>query len=134
MEIEFTLRRAYLGEKYTIGHFGLTGQPEMCDTIEDKVRKEKISGVTAIPFGRYQVTIEMSPRFKRRLPYLHDVPKFTGILIHRGNTAEDSRGCILPGENTEKGKVLNSTYWEIKITNMIDNFIKEGHEVYINII
>lgn len=146
MEIEFTLKRAYKGEKYTIGHFGLTGQPFMCDTIEDKVRdynadgdlldagETKIFGETAIPYGRYRVTIEMSPKFKRRLPYLHDVRHFTGILMHRGVTEIHSHGCIIVGENREKGKVLNAAYWETKITNMIDGFINDGHRVFINII
>lgn len=49
-----------------------------------------------------------SPRFKRVLPYLHDVPHFLGILIHSGNTEEDSAGCIIVGRNTVKGKVTES--------------------------
>lgn len=51
---------------------------------------------------------EYSPRFKRRLPYLHDVPHFLGILIHSGNTADDSAGCLIVGRNRVKGKVLDS--------------------------
>jgi hypothetical protein len=146
MEIEFTLKRAYKGEKYTIGHFGLTGQPAMCDTLEDRVRdynadgdlndpgEQKIAGETAIPYDRYPVTVVDSPHFKRRVPLLHNVRHFTAIEMHSGTTALDSRGCILPGENREKGKVLNSRYWEAKITKMIDDFIADGHHVFINII
>ena len=52
--------------------------------------------------------MEYSPRFKRRLPYLHDVPHFLGILIHSGNTADDSAGCLIVGRNRVKGKVLDS--------------------------
>ena len=52
--------------------------------------------------------MEYSPRFKRRLPYLHDVPHFLGILFHSGNTADDSAGCLIVGRNRVKGKVLDS--------------------------
>lgn len=70
--------------------------------------KEKIYGETAIPAGTYKVTLEHSPRFKRKLPYLHDVPHFIGILLHNGNVPEHSHGCILVGKNSVKGKVLES--------------------------
>ncbi|WP_300879802.1 DUF5675 family protein, partial [uncultured Alistipes sp.] len=43
---------------------------------------------TAIPAGTYKVTMQYSPRFRRVLPYLHDVLHFLGILIHSGNTEE----------------------------------------------
>ena len=63
---------------------------------------------TAIPAGIYKVTMEYSPKFKRRLPLLHNVPHFIGILIHSGTTEKDSAGCIIIGVNSVKGKVLNS--------------------------
>ena len=42
------------------------------------------------------------------MPYLHGVPQFLGILIHWGNTEDDSGVCIIDGENSVKGKVINS--------------------------
>lgn len=122
--MELTLRRKFKGPTYTIGDLGIDGK-FFCNTIEGTVRelpatcpdtprgrsctcKEKIYARTAIPAGQYRITLEYSPRFKRRMPYLHDVPHFLGILIHSGNTETDSAGCIIVGENTVKGKVLNS--------------------------
>jgi hypothetical protein len=61
----------------------------------------------------------MSPAKKRMLPRLLDVPGFSGILIHRGNTKSDSSGCILVGENKVKGKVINSTQYEKRLVEML---------------
>ena len=122
--MKLTLKRKHSGPDYTIGDLLVDGV-FFCNTIEDVVRKlpatcpntpkghnctckEKVYAETAIPAGTYKVTIEYSPRFKRRLPFLHDVPHFLGILIHSGNTAKDSAGCIIVGFNTVKGKVTNS--------------------------
>lgn len=122
--MEITVKRTFKGTSYTIGKLYIDGQ-YFSDTIEDAVRnlpavcpdtpkgrsckcKEKVYARTAIPAGTYKVTMEHSPRFKRTLPYLQDVPHFIGILIHSGNTDADSAGCIIVGRNTVKGKVLES--------------------------
>lgn len=71
-----------------------------CVGLEDKVREgQKIPGETAIPEGKYEVRVTWSPRFKRHLPLLIDVPGFDGIRIHPGNSHRDSSGCLLVGEN-----------------------------------
>ena len=66
----------------------------------------------AIPEGRYAVVVTWSPKFKQWLPLLLGGPEFNqrwkGIRIHAGNTAKDTEGCILVGENRVKGQVLNS--------------------------
>lgn len=128
--MELKLKRIARREKYTIGHLYIDGE-YFCDTIEDRDRglrqdlplEENISrkkrDETAIPVGRYFVTLGVkSPRFSQKkaydfcnghLPRLMNVPAFDGVLIHIGNTAKDSSGCILVGQNKEVGKVLNST-------------------------
>jgi len=122
--MELLLKRKFKGGNYTIGDLYVDGRL-FCNTIEDVARslparcpdtsrgqsctcKEKVYAMTAIPAGTYRITFEYSPKYKRRMPYLHDVPHFLGILIHWGNTEKDSAGCIIVGKNTVKGKVLES--------------------------
>ena len=104
-----------------------------CDTLEDAVRDTKIPGRTAIPAGRYRVIVNQSPRFGRDLPRLLDVPRFEGILIHRGNTAKDTAGCILVGENKEPGKVVNSGRYEEELTRILKEAQANGEEIRIEI-
>src|SRR5574344_731366 len=127
------LKRRYLGEGYTIGSLSIDGQ-YFCDTLEDAVRQVKVYGKTAIPYGRYNIILNVSPRFGRILPRLIDVPQFEGVLIHRGNTAEDTAGCILVGENKVKGKVINSTPYEIGLVKMMHEAIDRWEKITIEII
>ena len=76
----------------------------------------------------------MSPKFKRELPRLLNVPHFEGILIHRGNTDKDSSGCILLGENKIKGQLINSTKYEVELTKIIKAELSKRNKVYIEII
>jgi hypothetical protein len=128
--MQLNLKRIAKKENYTIGRLYIDGT-YFCDTIEDKDRglrqdlplsvnkKRKVQDKTAIPTGRYQVTLGVkSPKMSQRkaydfcdghVPRLINVPAFEGILIHIGNTERDSAGCIIVGENKVVGKVINST-------------------------
>lgn len=129
------LKRIALKDTYTIGRLYVNGE-YFCDTIEDTVRdlpekcpdtprganctcRGKVYAKTAIPADTYRVIVNYSPKLKRELPRLMDVPHFLGILIHRGNTERDSAGCIIVGENKIVGKVINSTGYEQRLVGML---------------
>ncbi|NDW10988.1 DUF5675 family protein [Dysgonomonas sp. 520] len=135
--MKLLLKRKFKGETYTMGDLYVDGV-FFCNTIEDKVRdlpaicpdtskwqsctcKEKVYAQTTIPAGIYKITLEKSPKFKRILPLLHNVPHFLGILIHAGNTERDSAGCIIVGKNTIKGKVLQSKDTLEALMKMLEN-------------
>jgi hypothetical protein len=114
------LQRHALKAGYTIGRIEINGR-YFCDTLEDtdrglresmtedEIAALKVKGATAIPTGTYRIDMQTrSPRFGRVLPRLVSVKGYAGVLIHSGNTADDTEGCILVGENRERGKVLNS--------------------------
>ena len=134
--MELLLQRLYLKTEYTIGRLSVDGL-YFFDTLEDRVRdlrsEPKIPGRTAISAGRYEVTVNRSPRFCRDLPRLLDVPGFTGILIHRGNTAADTAGLPLLGENREAGRLVNSTPYELRLTRMLKEAQQRGEKNYITI-
>ena len=128
--MKLTLKRRYKCKDYTIGDLYLNGK-KFCDTIEDtdrgltsemsaqEIAEKKKHGVTAIPTGVYTIQMGVvSPKFKNKswatqcggkLPRLLNVNGFSGVLIHVGNSASDTEGCLLVGENKVKGQVINST-------------------------
>ena len=96
--MKLVLKRFEYAKTYTVGKLYINGT-FYCYTLEDTVRPkgEKIDGQTAIPTGTYPVIIDVSNRFKRRLPHVLNVPGFEGIRIHTGNSSADTQGCILLG-------------------------------------
>ncbi len=90
------LKRRWLIDNATLGELYIDGE-YFCYTLEDKVRDEKIKGITAIPYGSYKVVIDWSNRFGKRMPHILNVLNFEGVRIHAGNTDKDTEGCILVG-------------------------------------
>ena len=130
------LQRIAQTPEYTIGRLYIDDKV-FCNTLEDPVRnlpeEQKIMHKTAIPEGIYNVVVNHSPKFKRDLPLLLDVPYFEGIRIHRGNTAKDTSGCILVGINSKKGMVLESTKYEVELTNILKKAQQNGDTITIEI-
>ncbi len=81
---------------FTEGRMYINGEFE-CYTIEDAVRDVKIQNKTSIPSGTYNVIMTMSKRFGKVMPLIENVPNFTGVRIHAGNTSKDTEGCIIVG-------------------------------------
>lgn len=139
--MKLTLKRRYKGTDYTIGSLYVDGV-YFCDTLEDTdrgltsamllgtIQRLKKPGKTAIPTGTYTVEMKtVSPRFKSRkwakpnggrVPRLVNVKGFDGVLIHPGNTAADTEGCILVGYNKQKGKVLESVETYLALFELLD--------------
>ena len=130
--MKLLLRRKFKGTQYTIGDLSINGV-FFCNVIEDVVRPKgvKIYGETAIPYGTYQVVMRYSPKYKKVLPLLLDVPNFTGIRIHSGNTQLDSLGCLIVGENKVKGRVINSRKTMEKLLKLFELHKGEQHTIEI---
>jgi hypothetical protein len=142
--MEIKVVRRFRAPAYTIGTMFVDGV-RFSDTLEDADRdanrdgdladvgESKVYAETAIPYGRYPVTLDVSPKFGRKLPRLHNVPHFEGILIHRGNTPADTAGCILVGENKAVGQVINSTPYEERIVKLVGEAIASGEKVWLTV-
>lgn len=142
--MELLVKRNWKKPEYTIGRLFVDGK-YVCNTLEDKVRdltkSKKIAGQTAIPAGRYEVTMDIiSPKYskksaynwcKGRLPRLLDVPQFDGILIHAGNTPKDTEGCILVGRNTIVGGLTESQKCLKQLWNILEAARNKHERIYI---
>lgn len=139
------LQRHALKAGYTIGRMEVNGR-YFCDTLEDtdrglseemsedEIAALKVKGATAIPTGTYRIDMQTrSPRFGRVLPRLVSVKGYAGVLIHSGNTAADTEGCILVGENRERGKVLNSRATLEHLLVFLRSAQAEGEEIELTI-
>lgn len=143
--MDLVLKRIAKKDRYTIGRLYINGE-YICDTLEDKdrgldnetmsiaeIKAVKVPGETAIPTGKYEVSITYSPRFKRMMPLLSGVNGFDGVRIHSGNTHKDTEGCILVGKNKEVGKVLDSRYTYNNLYKKLEAAAKRGEYITIEI-
>ncbi len=118
------LPRIIFKEESTVGHLYI-GTERFCYTLEDKVRPSgvKVYGKTAIPEGIYNVVVTYSPKFKKLLPEILNVPMFTGIRMHGGITADHSLGCVLLGYN-----LIDTNHIEDSAANDLTKILKESKE------
>lgn len=148
--------RKWKKDGYTIGKLSIDGVP-FCETLEDKdrglkntmsleeIKSLKKAGITAIPTGTYNVRMDVvSSKYSKsawyqknchgsKVPRLENVPGFEGILIHSGNTAEDTEGCLLAGQNKVVGKVINSKETFLQLYNRMYAAHQKGEKIEITI-
>lgn len=129
-------REAGTGER-TPGKLYVDGQ-FFCHTLEDQVREVegrpvsewKVYGKTAIPFGRYRCTMIMSPRFRREMVWVRDVPGFEGILIHNGKDETSTEGCLLVHDRKDFQPPYDRAAMQ-RLETLVRNTIVSGEEVWI---
>ena len=142
--MNLTLKRLNLTPNYTEGELYVNGV-YFCKTLEDTNRdlnkngqfdnnEKKVYGETCIPYGKYKVILSYSPKFKRELPEILEVPDFQGIRIHRGIKISDTLGCILCGEKVKNGYLSNSTPYEIKLVELFKQAKLRNEESFLEII
>lgn len=153
--LQLILDRKWKLDDYSIGNL-YVNDVLFCNTLEDtdrklndgmdeeQIAKIKIYSNTAIPTGTYKIAMDIvSPTFKNRvwakpydgkIPRLLDVKGFKGVLIHPGNTAKDTLGCILVGENKVKGQVVKSqiTFHKLMKEYLLPAY-NRGEEIFITI-
>lgn len=107
--MKITVDRFKSDSDATISRVNVDGR-FVCFGLEDEFRADKVPGETRIPAGEYEITLRKEGgfhnRYKQRFPDMHEgmlhvrnVPNFEFILIHIGNTDEDTAGCLLVGLN-----------------------------------
>ena len=154
--MKLRLERRWPKATYTIGVLFIDGI-RYCETLEDRdrglkqsdpllyIQKRKIAGETAIPKGTYEVQMNVtSPKYagvawyynfcRGKMPRLKDVPGFDGILIHPGTSALDTKGCILVGKNTKKGKLTDSRACFMEIYKLMKEAADNGEKITIEIV
>lgn len=127
---------------YTIGRLFINNE-YFCDTLEDtdrglkdtmqvnEILAKKVKGQTAIPTGKYDVILTFSPKFKRVLPLLLNVPGYQYIRVHHGNLPSSTDGCLLVGENKVKGQIINSRATLEKLMSVLLECEKKKEKVTI---
>lgn len=103
--------RTQFGKDATNGLLFIDGKFE-CYTLEDQYQAVKVMHETCIPEGEYDIQFRKTGGFHTRysakygnshygMLHLQDVPGFTYILIHSGNTDEHTSGCLIVGETQQ---------------------------------
>ena len=121
----------------------------LTDTMSlEEIRKIKIKGNTCIPYGTYNVTLDVySPKFgsksyykevcNGKVPRLLNVKGFDGILIHVGDGPNGHRlteGCVLIGRNTIKGGLTEGKKYFQLLYNQMLEAKKRGEKIKITIV
>lgn len=144
--MELKLVREHFNEICSIGSLTIENDDLHLYTLEDcdrrlsqtdetsTIKQIKVFGQTAIPYGRYEVAMTYSDRFKQVMPLLLNVKGFEGVRIHAGNTSADTLGCVLVGYQKDilNNKIVNSRAAIAELYMLISESIKR-EKVFITI-
>jgi hypothetical protein len=133
---EPSIRGATFGVLFKDGHFfSFTLEDQVREVPGRRVDEWKVPGQTAIPAGRYRVTMTPSLRFGRPLPLLSAVPGFAGVRIHPLNTIEETEGCIGVGlaRDDARRRLVQSRVACDHLQALIDVSLVEGRQVWLAI-
>ena len=139
--------RTQFGKDATNGLLFIDGVFE-CYTLEDQYQAVKVMHETCIPEGTYDIKFRKTGGFHAKysaryqnahygMLHLQDVPGFTYILIHTGNTDEHTSGCLIVGETQQdldinfNGMVGSSAVAYKKMYSKVANQLLQGKEVTI---
>lgn len=152
--MELVVDRKWKKETYTIGNLYVDGK-KFCNTLEDKdrglkstsplslIKKVKVKAETAIPTGTYEVAMNIiSPKYSlkpwyvtnchgARMPRIQNIPGYSGVLVHPGNSNRDTEGCLLVGKNNVVGMVTDSKATFLKLYNQMYAAYKKGEKIII---
>ena len=133
--MDLLLTRTTLTPDETHGTLSIDGVHACC-TLEDTVRPPgiKILHETAIPAGRYAVTITKSHRFGVMLPLIEVGQGWTGVRIHSGNTTADTSGCILVGLSHTDHTILSSRLALAKVQGALAQALSKGQPCWMTIV
>ena len=140
--MKLTLQRRPSVGGATIGELMLDGI-RVCYTLEDEIREMpgdpvwvwKVKGATAIPAGRYRVTLEQSARFGPDTLTINGVDGFSAIRMHGGNTQADTEGCPLLGFQVTATTIVGGTSAPAvaEVKKLVRGAIEAGDEVWIDV-
>lgn len=151
-EIVFTLQRKKQGTSSTLGEF-LTpdDKKHICFSLEDEKREVKVMAETRIPAGKFLMTLihygkhdaqykekfKDMPDFHKGIILLNNVPNFSSILIHIGNSEADTAGCLLTGLDytfvANNFTLIHSTTAYKRLYPLIRDAILSGTPTFIDV-
>lgn len=120
----------------------------LCFTLEDEYRERKLAGETRIPQGRYAITLRQiggfHQRYSSRFPDIHrgmlhiqDIPNFDLVLIHTGNSPEDTAGCVLLGDTAipraGRGQIGGSEVAYRRVYPLVAEHLRRGGEAWLTV-
>lgn len=120
------IKRKYFCKDYIIGDVYLNNEnTPVCHSLEPSLS----AAHPAIPVGSYPIELRFSHKFNRYMPFLSGVPCRVGIMLHPGNTAKDTLGCILLGRNTIKGALTDSRVTFNTLFDVLSHDLLDSKEI-----